>query len=72
MELEDALKEKIRILEEELVLKEQAITELLDFTLEQVLEKHLKTYYRRKKVFLDTEMLVIKEFLKHVFGREMI
>jgi len=67
----EELEAKIRELEEELVLKEQAITELLDFTLEQILEKYIKTY-AKSDLFLDTEISTIKSFLKHIFGREMI
>lgn len=64
---ENDLKDLIRVLEEELILKEETITELLDFTRESVLEKYLKVYTQRKKgKWLDTEVAVIKEFLKEV------
>ncbi len=62
----------IATLEEENALLKAEISELLDFTIEAVLEKYMKVYYRKAKIFLDTEKAVIREFLRHVFNKEYV
>ncbi len=67
----DLLKSKLRETEEELVLHKQEISNLLDFTIEAILEKYIKTF-SKKDLFLDTEMITIRSFLKNVFGRDVV
>jgi predicted transcriptional regulator len=60
-------------LREEIVLLQTEINSLLDLTRETILKKYLKRYAnKKKKLFLDTEIITIKDFLRCIFEEEYV
>lgn len=62
----EELQDENQSLKEEILVLQSDLNEALDCTVESLLEKYMKTYYKRKKVWLDTDKIVIREFLSYI------